>query len=83
MKIRGDSYRLPELLLAMIYDRTAVLQWYGSENGRRGIDPPESITAKLLGIDKKENNDIVSFASGEDYEARRMKLLEGGELYGD
>ena len=83
MKMRGDSYKLTELLLAMIYDRTAILQWYGSENGRRGVDPPEPITAKLLGIDSKDDSDIASFASGEDYEARRAKLLKGDEINGD
>lgn len=80
MKLHGDRYRLSELLLAMIYDRTAVLQWCHTENGARGIDPPEPLTAKLLGIEKEEPSDIVSFVSGEDFEARRAILLKGDEI---
>ena len=76
---------MSELILAMIYDRTAILQWYQTENGHQGIDPPEQLTAKLLGIESENDKDenILSFDNGEDFETRRKKILEGDEMDGD
>lgn len=81
MKLRGDKFTMSELMLTMIYDRTAILQWYFTQNG--GSEPPESLAAKLLGINEESSKDVVSFASGEDYETWRASLLKGDDVNGD
>lgn len=80
MKLRGDSYTMSELMLAMIYDRTALLQWTITQ--RKG-DPPESLAAKLLDMDAGRSTDIVSFDDASEYEALRASLLKGDETNGD
>ena len=80
MKLRGDRYTMSELMLAMIYDRTAVLQWYFTK--RKG-EPPESLAAKLLDIDDNDVSDVVSFEDGGEYEALRASLLKGDDSNGN
>ncbi len=76
MKLRGDRYTMSELMLAMIYDRMVILQW-ACRIGHRG-DPPESLTAKLLDLGDADQNDVVSFEDGSDFEAYRASILRGG-----
>lgn len=73
---------MSEVLLAMIYDRTAILQWVVS--GQEGSDPPEQLAAKLIGLEPENDKDdnLMSFDSGEDFLSRRQKLLEGDEIDG-
>ena len=84
MKLRGETHTLTELILAMIYDKASILQWYQTEDGVQGVNPPEQLTSKLLGIEKENNkdSDLLSFDSGASFEDCRKKILKGAEVNG-
>lgn len=84
MKLRGETHTLTELILAMIYDRVSILQWYQTEDGVQGINPPEQLTSKLLGMDNENNegSDLLSFDSGSAFDECREKILKGAEVNG-
>lgn len=77
MKINGYNVPFQTLLLAGVYDKVSWLVWSQSEDGRKGIHYPKSIVNQLMGngIDSK---DSVSFASGEDFNSERERILKEG-----
>ena len=78
MALSGTKYTLSEMVSVMIYDKLAWLQWAKTTDGTKGINRPQSLAVKLqIFEEEKKENDIESFNSTEDFEARRMKLLEG------
>ena len=78
MALSGTKYTLSEMVSVMIYDKLAWLQWAKTTDGTKGINRPQSLAVKLqIFEEEKKENDIESFNSTEDFEARRKKLLEG------
>lgn len=78
MKLNGQIVPLDRLLLASISDSLKTLVWYQTEDGHKGVNRPTSITSLLLDKKEEKNEDIVSYATGKDFEKARKKLL-GGE----
>lgn len=75
-KMSGLKTTLDVMLQSMTVDYLAMLFWFQSEDGAKGKNRPQSITAAILGADKKEN-DIRGFDSGDAFEEARKKLLGG------
>ena len=69
---------LQTLLLAGISDRLGTLVWFQSEDGRKKINRPESILEILSGEKKEEEKKIRSFDSPADFEAARLRIINGG-----
>ena len=76
MRLSGQKVDLQTTLLATIADRLGVLAWQNTKDGQKGINMPESIVQSLIGIKKESNN--MSFSTGDEYEAYRRSLLNGG-----
>lgn len=49
MALAGTKYPFDTILFAAIYDAVNMQNWAISDNGRKGINPPDSIANKLLG----------------------------------
>lgn len=64
-----------EILLATIADRLGLLVWMRSEDGRKGINRPESIVDIMLGNKKKEGG-IRAFDSAEELDAALAEFKE-------
>lgn len=77
MALSGETESLDTLLLAGIYDNTNLLFWSKTKNGQSGANKPKSIVAELIGAKSQKANDVISFASGEEFKNARKKLLGG------
>lgn len=76
MKLSGMAIT-PELLIeAIIADRLGTLVWINSKDGENGRNFPESIAAKLLGEDRREN-DIEAFDTAEAFEDAWARMTGG------
>lgn len=64
------------LLLATIADRLGWLVWANSEDGRENRNKPESIVNMLLG-GEDTNKAARTFASPEEFERERKRIIEG------
>lgn len=76
MKLSGQTVPFETMLLAGIYDRLSMLVWFQTKDGQKGRNRPTSLTSLLL--KKEQENDIVAFSSGEEFEQMRKRLI-GGE----
>lgn len=76
MKLSGQTVPLETMLLAGIYDRLSMLVWFQTKDGQKGLNRPTSLISLLL--KKEQENDIVAFSSGEEFEKERRRLI-GGE----
>ena len=76
MKMKGMPVEDDTLLLASISDGINMIIWMLSEDGRTGTNRPKSIIRNFIGGDQEEQ--IASFSSPEEFEAARMKVMNGG-----
>ena len=76
MKMRGLKYPLETLLLASAVDRLSVLVWQKTKDAKDGINLPESILSRLLGLEESRETEV--FDTPEDFERRREEILKGG-----
>lgn len=76
MSISKQSVPLDTLLLAGVSDRLAMLLWSKTVDAEKGRNKPDSIFDSLTNF-KKESSQLT-FASGEEFEQMRQKILEGG-----
>jgi hypothetical protein len=65
-RISGRKIDFKEALLASILDGIRILQWQNLKKRRK---PPESVLKELLGLTKKNKDDLASFTSIDDYQA--------------
>lgn len=70
----GLRVPLDTALLAIIADRLGLLLWQRTEDGQRNRNRPKSIAEQLLG-EGKQKSDVQAFASAEDFEAARARIL--------
>lgn len=78
MILSGQKTDTETTLLAALLDRVTWLAWAQTKDGRKNRNRPESVLGLLLGEDRKTKSNIMSFATGEDFEAYRQKLIERG-----
>lgn len=76
MKMSGLKYPLETLLLASAVDRLSVLVWQKTKDAKDGINLPESILSRLLGLEESRETEV--FDTPEDFERRREEILKGG-----
>lgn len=76
MKMAGMNADPKTALLAAVADRVGILAWMQSKDGTKGRNRPASILAKIIEERKKED-DIAAFESGEAYERERSRILRG------
>ena len=74
MKMAGTKLDVRNMLLAVIADRLTWLCWAKTEDGTKGHNPPKSILETLYG-DNSQNDDLMTFDTGKDFEEERNKIL--------
>ena len=77
MKISGRTAPNDLILLAAAVDRLSFLVWAKTKDAEKGINRPESIAAKILGIDKEKNSEYALFSTPEEFEEARRRAIEG------
>ncbi len=86
LKMSGQELPLRDLLIAGIFDYTALLVWSKTKDAERNRNRPESILKSILQTDKGDNDEVMKYASGEDFVKDRMRILakiENGERNGN
>lgn len=77
LKMTGQKVKLDTMLLASIVDRLSILVWTKTKDGQKGRNQPKSIVDSI-NKPVKVKEELV-FATGEDFEKARNKILrEGG-----
>lgn len=70
-KLNGHKARWSEIMTAMIADRLAILVWFQTEDGHKGVNRPQMLAPMLLGIsdqsEKQKKKDYLTFATGADF----------------
>lgn len=77
LKASGSEAPVETMLLAIIADSLRLLVWQNTEDGHRGRNQPEKLSAALLPTGKEEK-ETQGFSSAEDFERARERLLRGG-----
>ncbi len=75
-KISKSKLTIEQSLLALILDGINILIWQRSKDGAKGRNKPESMFKKLMGLDKKQKDELMSFASADDFDrwyAQKMR----------
>lgn len=76
MRLAGAHVRPSFLLSAMAVDALNILVWQQTEDGHKGRNVPDRIARHLLGEEMKENKNIASFDTPEDFERRRKEIID-------
>lgn len=76
MKMAGMKYDFKTLLLASILDGINLGNWMRSDKNRS--HKPESMVNRLLGKIQEDSNEKELFMSAEEFEQKRMELIENG-----
>lgn len=77
MKLSGAIATQNQLLLALLYDRLSILQWFQTEDGHKNINRPESLYLKLAGHEEARKDKSRVFRSSADFSAAFAKLAGG------
>ena len=75
-KLTGQKLTVTEQLLALIVDDVRTSNWMRSKDGYKGRNRPESLYKRLMGIDKKPQDELMSMTTDEFdlwYEAKMRK----------
>ena len=76
----GMACNFNTFLLACILDKLSLLVWLQTDDGAKGKNRPKMI-AGLLSGEKEKPADVISYASGKDFDEAREKILR--QINGD
>ena len=74
MSLNGMRVTPRDLLIAAAVDRLSLLVWTKTKDAKKGRKRPKSI---VEAITKEEKKEYTSFASPDDFEKARRKILNG------
>lgn len=77
MALAGIKYPLNTLLLAAILDGINLDNWTKTEDCRNGKERPQTMVNALLGKETENQSDRELFATAEEFENERKRLMEG------
>ena len=69
MKMHGAKISRIETLLAAAVDRLSMLWWAKTEDARNNVNRPKSMLSILNGEPQKQESNIESFESGDEFES--------------
>lgn len=72
-KLGQVKLSLVEMLLALIVDKLSFLCWTKTKDAQHNRNKPKSLFEKLMGMDEKPKDELMSFETIEEYEAYRRK----------
>lgn len=67
MRLVGAHAPRSELLLAAAVDRLSMLLWAQTEDGRNGVNRPQSVFSAIQG-DEQKDGPVKAFASADEFE---------------
>ena len=76
-RLSGCKFSNDTLLLALIFDKLAILQWFQTEDGQKGENQPESLYQKLVGTNGKKGK-TNGYDNEKDFAAAYKKFVKGG-----
>ncbi len=76
-KLSGEKVDIDTLLRASILDQLQILRWYQTEDGHTGQNPPQMMVDVLRGVNKTSVSLVTAFATVEDFEERRRRIIGG------
>lgn len=79
-RLNGEKVPLRTLLLAAMVDRLSALLYANTKDAKSGTNRPRSLVAILTGEDTETNAGTEAYASGDDFDAARRAILEGGNI---
>ena len=71
--VNGTRFPIDTLLMAHMVDALNVLVWFQTKDGQNGTNRPGSILSILM--DEKKADEFATFATIEEYEAARAKIM--------
>lgn len=74
MSLNGMRVSPRDLLMAAAVDRLSLLVWSKTKDAEKGRKRPKSI---VEAITKEENKQFMTFASAEDFEEARRRIING------
>jgi len=74
MSVSGMRVSPKDLLMAAAVDRLSLLVWSKTKDAEKGRKRPKSIVEALT---KEEKKEIMTFASAEEFEEARRKIING------
>lgn len=74
----GSRCTREEIILGVIADGINTLVWFQTEDGHKNQNRPKSIVNKLLGKEEKQEKEVETFSSSEEFERTRARLLAEG-----
>ena len=74
LKESKRQFTLDQILLANAVDRLSVLCWQRTKDGAKGKNKPKPLSEIMF--KSKEETDIQSFDSAEDFERHRKEIIE-------
>lgn len=75
-KLTGNKLTLEQMLECIIADSVQMILWSKTKDAEHGRNKPQSIFQKLMGLDEKEKDDLISFKTPEQYEEYMMRKRE-------
>lgn len=76
-KLTGNTLSVEQMFLAMIIDNLQFLVWSKTKDAEKGRNKPESLYKRLVGIEDKKRDELVSFKTIEEFEIY-MTQIRGG-----
>lgn len=67
-KINNQNITLDQMLMALAVDNLQFLAWSKTKSAQKNQNRPDSLYKKLMGLDKKENDELMSFETPEEFE---------------
>ena len=67
-KMSSSELTMNQMLMSLILDSLNTLVWFNTKDGSKGKNRPKSIYRMLMGLDKKQNEDLMVFDSPEEFE---------------
>lgn len=74
MSIGGMRVNPKDLMIAAAVDRLSLLVWSKTKDAEKGRKRPKSIVDVIT---KEEKNEFMSFATVEDFEEARRRIIHG------
>lgn len=75
-KIAGNNLTTEQMLMALMVDNLQFLSWTKTKSAQKNTNRPESLFNKLMGIDKKQNDELNCFETPEEFEEWMKKKRE-------
>lgn len=72
--LSGACYDTDTYLLATIADTLRIIAWQRTKDGQKGMNKPKMIMDKLT--ETQKHDQTVGYATADEYEAARAKIIE-------